>query len=394
MTNKEYDPREARLLAYLRGELTDGEKAQLQDELAQDEALAAKLEYLLLGEEGELEQPAQISLPEEKQSRIVRRGKWKMRLGNSVFTLGIAFLAGVLVFILNSWIGTTMYDELYRVTRSMVNFTQPGITAGSSGSQIGLLYGNIEIELRERVGTHEKHAGRMESTNLFWMVNAQPKWPNGVRDVKLHFRFPSEPATPEETEYLRTPAWKAMEKLPEGTVSQLAISFDRMLSYDEYHRLVTRYVPESEQETVWYAVDTGEEMKQADKSDGNVVLSAGEVWGFSERSLDYGNAPIQVNGEGDRRAAAYVTEMKYLAEQERLSRAVGKGLLWSGQLNMQERYQYVQENGVRIYGVVMTGPTKELLKLKAEPSITAAFLGQVDWWNWEQPAASGKHISW
>ncbi|MDH4616373.1 anti sigma factor C-terminal domain-containing protein [Brevibacillus sp. AY1] len=393
MTNKEFDKRDARLLAYLRGELTDEDKERLQEELAEDEAFAAKLEHLLLGEEKEPEQPAQISLPEEKQSRILRRGKWRMRLGNSAFTLGIAFLAGVLLFAVNTWIGTSMYDELLRVTRSMVNFTQPGITAGSSGSQIGLLYGNIEMELREQVGADQKNAGKIESTNLLWLVSAQPKWPNGVRDVKLFFRFPSEAMTPEETEYLRTPAWKAMEKLPEGTVSQLAISFDRLLTYEEYYSLISRHVPDYEQETVWLAVDTGEELKQADRGEGNVILSAGEIWGFSERSLDYGNAPIQVNAEGNRRTAAYVAEMKYLAEQERLSRAVGRGLMW-GQPNIQERYQYLQENGVGIYGAVITGPTKELLKLKEETSITAAFLGQVDWWNWERPAASGTQNSW
>ncbi|MFA4137508.1 MULTISPECIES: hypothetical protein [unclassified Brevibacillus] len=42
----------------------------------------------------------------------------------------------------------------------------------------------------------------------------------------------------------------------------------------------------------------------------------------------------------------------------------------------------------------LTGPTKELLKLKAEKSITAAFLGKVDWWNWERPAASGTPYSY
>ncbi|MDC0762433.1 anti-sigma factor C-terminal domain-containing protein [Brevibacillus sp. AG] len=49
---------------------------------------------------------------------------------------------------------------------------------------------------------------------------------------------------------------------------------------------------------------------------------------------------------------------------------------------------------MRIYRAVLTGPTKELLKLKAEKSITAAFLGKVDWWNWERPAASVTQYSY
>lgn len=396
MTNKEDNGKEARLLAYLRGELTDEEKKRLQEELADDEEYAQKLERLLLGEENEEKSSEPIGLPEEKQRKILRRGKWRMRFGNSAFTLGIAFAAGVLIFFINGWFGRLMYDDLFRVTRSMVNFTQPGITAGSSGSQIGLLYGNIQMELREQVGKEKQNAGRMESTNLLWLIHAEPKWPNGIRDVKLFFRYPHEAATSEETKFRRDPAWKAMEKLPEGTVSQLAISFDRLLTYQEYQQLILSHLPEYEQETVWFAVDTGEEIKQADKDEerGDILLSAGEVWGFSERSLDYGGAPIQVNGEGDRRAAAYVSEMKYLAEQERMSKAVGRGLMWTNDPKIQDRYQYLQKNGVRIYGAVVTGPTKELLKLREEPSITAAFLGKVDWWNWERPSASGSQNSW
>ncbi|WP_371736745.1 anti sigma factor C-terminal domain-containing protein [Brevibacillus sp. HB1.4B] len=49
---------------------------------------------------------------------------------------------------------------------------------------------------------------------------------------------------------------------------------------------------------------------------------------------------------------------------------------------------------MRIYGAVLTGPTKELLKLKAEKSITAAFLGKKDWWNLEPPAALGTQYSY
>ncbi|UIR32171.1 anti-sigma factor C-terminal domain-containing protein [Priestia flexa] len=32
--------------------------------------------------------------------------------------------------------------------------------------------------------------------------------------------------------------------------------------------------------------------------------------------------------------------------------------------------------------MVLTGPTKELLKLKNEPSITYSSLGEVELWNW------------
>ncbi|MGF9906902.1 anti-sigma factor [Brevibacillus porteri] len=390
--NKDENHREQRLLAYLRGEMAEEERKRFEEEIAADEAYAQRLERLLLGEEtgvnnAKTKQPETLSA--EKQRAIVRRGKWKNRLSNAGFTIGLPFFAGVVLLFLNGWVGALMHEDLYRVAKSMVNFTQPGVSVGGSGSQVGLLYGNISMELRERVGAEEKNAGRFESTNVLWNVNAGPKWPNGVREQKLYFRYPTE-GVMENTDFRTSPAWTTMEKLPEGTVSQLAISFDHFLTYEEYYELVSRHVTSSGQDTVWFAVDTGVERKYED----NRFLGPGYVWGFAQNELDYGGAPIQVNGEGDRRMAAYLEEMKYLSEQEDLASDIGRSLLFRRDTQIAERYNYMQEKGVRIYGAVLTGPTKELLKLKAEKSITAAFLGKVDWWNWERSAASGTQYSY
>ncbi|WJQ84633.1 anti-sigma factor [Brevibacillus brevis] len=393
--NKDENHREQRLLAYLRGEMAEEDSKQFEEEIAADEEYAQRLERLLLGAEPEADNAKtkqSETLSAEKQRAIVRRGKWKNRLSNAGFTIGLPFLAGVVLLILNGWVGSLMHEDLFRVAKSMVNFTQPGVSVGGSGSKVGLLYGNISMELRERVGSEDKNAGRFESTNVLWNVNAGPQWTNGVREQKLYFRYPTE-GEKEDTMSFTSPAWTTMEKLPEGTVSQLAISFDHFLTYQEYYELVSRHVTSSGQDTVWFAVDTGVERKQAEE-EGNRFLGPGYVWGFAQHELDYGGAPIRVNGEGDRRMSAYLEEMKYLSEQEDLARDIGRSLLFRSDPQITERFNYMQQNGVRIYGAVLTGPTKELLKLKAEKSITAALLGKVDWWNWDRPAASGTHYSY
>ncbi|WP_172801894.1 anti-sigma factor [Brevibacillus brevis] len=390
--NTDENQREQRLLAYLRGEMTKEDSKQFEEEIAADEEYAQRLERLLLGEETE-EDNAKTkqseTLSAEKQRAIVRRGKWKNRLSNAGFTIGLPFLAGVVLLILNGWVGSLMHEDLFRVAKSMVNFTQPGVRVGGSGSQVGLLYGNISMELSERVGGEEKNAGRFESTNVLWNVNAKPQWTNGVREQKLFFRYPAEEET-EDTMSLTSAAWTTMEKLPEGTVSQLAISFDHFLTYEEYYKLVTRHVTSSGQDTVWLAIDTGVELKQAES--GDVLFGSGEVWGFAQREMDYGG--VYKKGDGDRVIANYLEEMSYLSEQEELARDIGRSLLPGRDLQIAERYSHIQKYGVRIYGAVLTGPTKELLKLKAEKSITAALLGKVDWWNWERPAASGTQYSY
>ncbi|MBP0725819.1 anti sigma factor C-terminal domain-containing protein [Bacillus sp. RG28] len=43
---------------------------------------------------------------------------------------------------------------------------------------------------------------------------------------------------------------------------------------------------------------------------------------------------------------------------------------------------YIHKNDVRIYEVVVTGPTKELLKLQNEKWVGKTSFGEVGFWNW------------
>ncbi|WP_176544548.1 anti sigma factor C-terminal domain-containing protein, partial [Bacillus thuringiensis] len=45
------------------------------------------------------------------------------------------------------------------------------------------------------------------------------------------------------------------------------------------------------------------------------------------------------------------------------------------ELKLDKRYQYVKDNGVKVYGIVITGPSKELLKLQNSPHVRYATLG-------------------
>lgn len=51
--------------------------------------------------------------------------------------------------------------------------------------------------------------------------------------------------------------------------------------------------------------------------------------------------------------------------------------------HLQERYDYLQEYGFQVYGAVVTGPVKELLKLKDVEEIQGVQLGKLEYWNWD-----------
>lgn len=49
-----------------------------------------------------------------------------------------------------------------------------------------------------------------------------------------------------------------------------------------------------------------------------------------------------------------------------------------------EAINYLEANGVKLYGAVVTGPTKELLKLQEEAWVKTARVGEVRLWNWDE----------
>ena len=54
--------------------------------------------------------------------------------------------------------------------------------------------------------------------------------------------------------------------------------------------------------------------------------------------------------------------MEFLIQNEAIARKVYRGS--SENLQLATRYDYIKTHGIEVYGVVVTGPTKELLKLK------------------------------
>ncbi len=53
-----------------------------------------------------------------------------------------------------------------------------------------------------------------------------------------------------------------------------------------------------------------------------------------------------------------------------------------GKLDLSKRIDYLETNGFKHYGVVITGPTKEILKLREEPWVGDLKVDEVSFWNW------------
>lgn len=399
------------LLRYLRGELTPDEKENLLSELTGNETYQQRLEELMLLDDADLPLPNgagesdDSALTPAQQKRIFRRGKWRSRLINSGFTVFALSAILILGMVANHFFSVWWFGPnegvIWRTTQDMLEFTKPGIAVNGGGtfSSAGRTV-DISLSIQEQVGGETRDLGTYDHHLFFTSISSKHNWSEGVfRQDALFFRYPLEGiADTAAIDQQNQAGWNTLEKLPEGTVAQLAISFDRLLTLAEYEALAKPY----DLRTVWYAVDSGKEapylqrdIEQGGPNAESPVLGTGQVWGFNPLNAHrFGGGETHRADRPmtpDTMAAAYIDEMKYLTEHPRMTRHLKKELNFLDHANpdaITDRHRYLQDNGVKLYGAVLTGPTKELLKLRDQSGVIMPFVGKIDWWNWETPIRS------
>ncbi|OPX85883.1 MAG: putative anti-sigma-M factor YhdL [Pelotomaculum sp. PtaB.Bin104] len=209
--------------------------------------------------------------------------------------------------------------------------------------------------------------------HLLFSTTVNWSWENGSYNNYLCFYHPDQVASLSAGHTVTaSPDWSALESLPAGTVAELAFSFKQTYSIEQVMNMLADY----DLDILWYAITTGLEetsMPPLSVSDG--------IWGFKDLSDNMlsGNSTIKTD-DSSVREEYFLDSMRFIAENESLAKKIYRGN--PNNLRLAERRQYLEENGVQVYGVVVTGPSKELLKLRELGSIHCPTLGEVSLWNW------------
>ncbi len=115
------------------------------------------------------------------------------------------------------------------------------------------------------------------------------------------------------------------------------------------------------------------------------------IWGVHAQNIfDFSQLDtnsILERGDGQKRAQAFIDGLRYLTENEKIAKRYLYDI--DRETSLSDRLMYVEEHGVHTYGVVVTGPTKELLRLQENEQVHYVRLGDVDLWNWYHPSSNG-----
>lgn len=371
-----------KLESYTNGNLSDDERKEVEQELDKMEIYQAYVDEMMEGKGSDKESNV-------NEKKLVKRGKWKARFFNTTITIAVLF-----VFLIISSILTTVYytqgnpyrTDVYReVMEVSVETFIPNVTMRNSSINTGAFFtaeysNNNLVRL---VGNDEVDIGNMQASFFFSFPNIE--LPNGADSFPMLIY-------PEDEESSQADGFVQLENLPEGTVSELYISFSDYMTTDEVLALFEgeNMLPR------WFAVDVGYgegeyiyETPVGFPYDGYFLQMNNELVSREEEKTGLFGSVVseawqqegfEAYGDGEARNGEFIQALSLLEQYPRVT----EQFMWTTTDRLKEKISYIGEHGVRIYGVVVTGPSKELLKLADEEWVRSAAIGETRLWNWEE----------
>lgn len=406
-----------RLKDYADGNLSDEDKIEVEREMEKLEEYQAYLDEMMdnASSNSAMTERAddQAALSPKKEKRIVRRGKWKARVSNTLTVISMLLIITVISSIFTALFygtGDPNRNDKYRdAIASAISISKPNIDVSLSSQGKAFFSQEMSGDMLKQVGSERVTVGQYTINFLFGLPSVEVDWRDGSSRTSQIFYRPqggaaTSSAAPEEdnkekrkesetgTSSTKSGDWSRLEKLPEGTVAEAYVSFDRFFTTDE----LLKQFENREMEPVWFAVDTGPDTRfggQDEVISHPVGFPAYPVWhhddltvtSYKEEKRGWfgkvvssgGHYPsVETYGDGELRNEHFKKSLRLLQEYELIANRVAPFI------DVDASLEYVDQHGIQLYGAVITGPVKELLTLQEVSWVRDLRVGEVRLWNW------------
>lgn len=332
---------------------------------------------------------------EEKAQEIINKHKsrFSLRLTFKVIRVTVALLVLFTVYMV---VLTASYDmskigkrtEFYQ--KLAIDWTYPELTTGVGIDALKeitpFLTQKIEIPLVRTIGSEEYIVSHLSLSkpllNSLTRIEIAKSYPYDTGNQGFYFNLPYNPTSDKKlTGDYESDVWGTLERIHEGNVADMAFSTTHYHSPEDIIALLEPY----DVTIQWMPLYMGElkQFTEGGWGGGEDSMSLSQTWGLSGGRLmddDFrgGSLTHSINENWvEESKEAMLTNMDMMLNSHK---RLAETLLGTNYL--QERYNYLQENGFQTYGAVVTGPVKELLKLKELEGIRTVILGEVEYWNW------------
>ncbi|MBS3901678.1 MAG: anti-sigma factor [Dethiobacter sp.] len=371
---------------YENGKMSEEEEKEFEKELEKLEALQERLDDKKKTAPHNSGQEKKSALNSEK--KILKRGKWSARLQTAFTAISFLIIITIVSSIITMLYYATGNPSRGEVLRNVIEYTlivtDPyGQYRGTSTQANPFFTMDATRDMTKRVGHETIKVGELNYRFIFSRMTFTDRVELGrTTQSPPYMVHPAHSAN-----FQANSQWDILEMLPEGTVASAYVSFNRLLPTEEVFNLFS----DKDIDMLWLAVDSGVEDDEdlfrfsylgfpafmpIWHDDDMIVTSRTEGRGFSSESR---RSPDYDPGDQTVFHQQFMKTLYFLEENQNIADRVD-----FRPLNLTERINHLEENGIYHYGAVITGPTKELLALQGEEWITILMVDEVAFWNWRQ----------
>ncbi|UOQ84721.1 anti-sigma factor [Gracilibacillus salinarum] len=245
---------------------------------------------------------------------------------------------------------------------------------------------SLSYNVLKKVGTEDLVIGEAQITKRLSSSYSTItyKYPGQKKLSEFSFSLPEDPRSGGKLKANTSPnVWGTLEKLPEGTVGELAFSTTDFMKAEQLIQSLADY----DLRVLWMPLYTGEFVNYDPYgwTGGSNLMMLSDVIGLTggmDHDENYHQSLwITWLDEGSLEDSKQLM-LKNMGDLLEKPESYYQDFLRLGHL--EERYQYLEEEGFSVYGAVVTGPAKELLTLQEADFVQGEQLGEVELWNWEE----------
>jgi hypothetical protein len=298
--------------------------------------------------------------------RAINSSKWRLILSTLTVLLLIVPTCYMLTF--GYYAFGTKSTTLMDVASKTLYITEPNTTLEEMefDMEFSLFSMNLTFEQYKQIGDEVYPAKEYDLQFIFkdlvkketssYLEKVYPKHPTETNQWLAHPK--------QRVEFNSANEWRVLSGLPEETVVEAYISLDKLYSVDEVVDSMENI------DVTWAAVYTGTEETMLSK-DGDVVSPIG-----------YPVQPDQTYWSPFRDSTSHEETFLNMLKEIEPYEDIAVEVSPHKNLELDERIDYLEENGFATYGVVVTGPTEEIAKLQELEMVRHMKLGEVKLWNW------------
>lgn len=362
---------EKRLPDYLAGTCAEAEKEMIAGHLEKCRrcsGLARQMEEPV--GKAELED-GDTTAPVKKVLRRTSR-KFTLRVAGTCFAaLALLALAWFVSLLIGGGLGFAHLKKSQRALYDLVQFSQPDrVVAYGNGPINGLLQVPISVYVRPYTGLNPQE--QREYMARMSAFTGKFESPAGFGSGFLH------PAVADSDDDTILPEpLTTLERSGENTVATVNLSFNDTKTVEEVTAMTGPY----DVKLLWMAVEAGVETVIPR----NMSLSGQALqWGLPGTFSQFQGDEIELApGNVQDYLAAVLDELEWL-DRNRKRIKPARSLLKSNGLDnsVGEKAAYILEHGIHIYGLQVTGPSGELVRLIEDIPVREVVIVDVDFWYW------------